>query len=313
MADNKEFSININIDEVAQKLGQVADTIAPQIQKSVENLSAATHAKIVTIVNEAFPEDEFKRQFYLGQGKYAKTNLKSDEHPLVLPDSKNLRWNKLSNNLWVVELDPSAEWLEMGRDRVSMATEDWLLKPGPSLKHAKDGSTYKSIPMPAGKQASHSKSDKGEAFLKDALMQSIEKAGIDLKTIQMDNAGNPKLGITDKIDTSDFEWQGSSIAGAFSRGRTAEESAATGLPEHEGHFMIGGAVMLQREDPDVKGGVRRDAVVFRTVSSKHLGEDRWMAPAVPGIHAFEQAERWANDQWNAIVKQMDDQFNKVLG
>jgi hypothetical protein len=311
MADS--FKIGCNAEEIATQLGVAVEEVQGQLQSAMENLSASTHAFIVQKANTDLAHNDYLRNAFLGKGDKITHNLQSDQHPLVSPDAKNLRWNKLGNNMWVVELDESAAYINDGRARMSMATAEWLLKPNDKLRRAKDGSTYKVIPMPAGGASQHDGGAQMGAsmFLKHSLKAAIKKAGVNMKKIENDEFGKPKMGILHHLDTSKFEEKGRSIQGAYSKPRSPSEAAATGLKAHSGNFMIGGAAVIQRAATN-KAGATKEAVVFRVVSSKHQGEDRWMAPEVHGIKAVEAAYDWAQKEWSDILKQIEEDFAKKM-
>ncbi len=307
------FKITTNADEIAAQLGVAAEDVQKQLQAAMETLSASTHAFIVQKANAELAHNDYLRNAFLGKSDKVTHNNQSDPHPLVSPDAKNLRWNKIGSNMWVVELDQSAEYIDQGRPRMSMATEDWLLKPNDKLKTAKDGSTYKVIPMQAGGASQHGEGpDIGAGmFLKHALHSAIKSAKVNMKQIERDSNGDPRMGILHKLDVSKFEEKGRTKQGAFSKPRTPAEAAATGLPAHQGHFMIGSAVVMQRP-ADNKAGAKKEAVIFRVVSSKHQGEDRWQAPEIHGIKAMEAAYNWAQQEWMDILKKIEEDFAKKI-
>jgi hypothetical protein len=306
MADG--FKFDVNADDVADQLGTTVEAIQKDLVKAVETISGGAHAFIIQKANQDLSHNTYLRDAFLGYGDKAKSGKESDKHPLVSPDAKHVRWNKIGSYMWVIEIDESARYIEEGRSAVSMATEDWLLKPG-KAKKAKDGSTYRVIPMPAGGTSSHEPSAQGAAFLKHSLRSAIKKAGVKMSQIERDPSGQPKFGVVASLDVSKFEAkaQDKNIPGTFSKPRSPADAAATGLKAHEGNFMIGGAAVIQRP-ADNKAGVKKEAVVFRVVSSKHQNEDRWMYPEVKPLNSLEAAYEWAKQEWEEALKMLEEKY-----
>lgn len=133
------FRIKVDVSEIAEKINKTADVIEDKVTKAVENLSIATHAFIINKANETFKDSNFKREYYLGLGQHGKTvNKEGTKDSRVDESAKHVRWIKIGDGIWMVELDEKAEWLEEGREPSFMG--EWLLKPGAKgVKTAKDG------------------------------------------------------------------------------------------------------------------------------------------------------------------------------
>lgn len=304
-----KFHFIINIDEIADKISLASNVIESRVKTAVEALSVSVHA---FIINRASSElSGFKKDFFLGTGEHAKKETqKSTPHPGVDQSARHVRWVKVADSLWVVELDEKVAWIEQGRSPVSMATEDWLLKPGSKgLKTAKDGSKYKAIPF------THTRGGKDLNTDKPALASIINKAfkaqKIPLKKIEKDSSGNPKLGVIHKLQINIPEGGHASMPGIFSRPRSPEEAAATGLKAHGGIHYLKDAVVIQRKNP--KGKVVKEAVTFRIVSSKHQAENRWMYPAVKPFGAIPAAYQYAQEEWAQILPKLLEEINQTIG
>ena len=292
-----DFHFKVDLARIAESLGQTREVIETHLIPEIKNLSISTH------------------QFVL---KYAQNMLKSSSWklPLFLGEkNKNVRWIEITDGLWVVEIDDSAAWIEEGRPPTSMATEDWLLKPskgGSSKwpKRAKDGSLYRPIPF------THFKS-KGELPPTDKpayrtmVGNAMERQGIS-KGIERNSDGTPKLGILHKLNITPPGPQ-SQFPNMYSRPRTAEEAALSGLKPHGGIFHLQGAVVLQRMIGKKKKTPVKETVVFRIVSSKHKAEGRWMYPKTEGIHSLKAAYEYAQKTMDEIEKRLQDKIAQVTG
>lgn len=317
------FRFRVDVSEVAEHLGRTREEIEDKVVGGVETLSIAAHAYIVNLANTTFGSGNFKRQYYLGIGPYGKNaHGTSTKDPRIDQTVKNLRWIKISDGIWMVELDENAKWLEDGRKETFMG--DWLLKPGAKgVKRAKDGSLYRVIPF---KETEGGKTAAGASpVLADIVMQHAKSQRISLKKIETNPDSTPKLGILHKLDIRPGDAPGYAPGAIYSKPRTTEDSIATGqggtpLPPHAGIFKLSGAVVAQNAydkktgelitNPQraqkmiasKKAKVKKETVVFRVISSKHKHENRWMYPEVEGANFFQKAYEHAEQQWASIVQ-----------
>ncbi len=307
-----EVKFTIDIEDIATKLDKTREVIEEKVVPALERLSISTHAFIVNKANQEL--DGFKRDFFLGNGKHGdKTTERSSNHAGVDQSAKHVRWTQVTKGIWVVEIDEKAAWIEEGRPPTSMATEDWLLKPG-KAKRAKDGSLYRSIPfkqLEGGKPAPNTK-PAYQSLVKAAMRQQ----NIHQTRIEKNQDGSPKLGIIHRLNVTGPEGGWQKHPGVFSKPRTDQEAAMTGFKPHEGIFHLKGAVVTQRMKPGKKGGagkVVKETVVFRTVSSKHQMEGRWMAPEVKPFGAIPAAHKYAQEQWETMMKALQEELNRAAG
>jgi hypothetical protein len=294
-----EFRFTVNLSDVSRKLNQAAEIVKNDVNDAVKKLSASTHAFVV---------------------KHGQDTLKGyalDKWLEKKPGSstlQNVRWTPIAENMYVVEIDPAIKWIEEGRPETSMATEQWLLK-GPvvprgkrGVHQSKSGSKYRAIPMTQAKGSGSVKPHFEQTPALAAIVkQALKDNHLSLRSIERNQDGSPKIGILHKIDMKDYE-PSRSIAGFHSRPRTPAESMMSGLKPHEGHFLLGGMAVIQRPEPKAKGGVAREAVTFRTVSTKHQSEGRWMAPAVQPLNSIPQAYEYAKREWENILKELEEKF-----
>lgn len=277
------FEFKVNLKEIADQVGKTSEEIAKRVNEEVRKLSMSTHAFVVQYANSKL--EGFKRNYFFGK------------------DNENVRWVEIAENMWVVEIDPKAAWIEEGREEVSMATDKWLLKPG-KVKRAKDGSTYRSIPFTHSKPSDQRRNPE----LAGVLSQELRRQGIDLKKVDYEPNGQPKLGIVRKIGFSSAVTQKSSANSMFfSAKRDPKDAQRLGLPPYQGAHYLQGAVVTQRMDN--RGKVKRDVVTFRTVSSKHQNEDRWRYPKVEPLNSIPAAYEYANTEWKKIVSALEQEFS----
>ena len=159
-----DLDFKVNIDEVADQLRVKREAIEGRIVHEVKNLAASTHAFVVNFAQKKLADNSFMRDWFFG-----KTDPQSGE-------SEKVKFQELGPGMYVVSIDESSRWIEEGRPPKSMATEEWLLKPG-KTKTAKDGSKYRVIPMKQMGGAG-GKSDNSYAGFTNILKSALKKQGI---------------------------------------------------------------------------------------------------------------------------------------
>jgi hypothetical protein len=286
----KPYNIFINADAVAKKIGDHYDNIRNELRTAVQNLSIQTHAKIIEMANEDLKG--WQLQNFLGE------------------NGSNIRWRQASDNIWAVEIDEKVMFYDRGRPIVSMATESWLLKNG---KKAKDGSVYRAIPFKKDLSAkgisAHGVSGTLNIMAKNAIQAARTEQGqkISLRTIERNRDGSPRVGILHKIPVAQ-PFNQRQAPNLFSRPRSAEDAKKTGLKEHEGIFKLQGLVIAQRM---VGAKVKREAMTFRVVSSKHKNENRWMYPEIKAHRFLERAFQWAiNEAWPQQLRELTERLKR---
>jgi hypothetical protein len=304
------FRFRVDVSQAAALMSRTREEIEDKVVNSVEMLSIAAHAYITNLANTQFAQDDFKRQFYLGLGKYAKdASGESTKDDRIDQSAKNLRWIKVADGIWVVELDERAQWLEEGRAETFMG--EWLLKPGAKgVKRAKDGSLYRAIPF---KQTEGKADAPGtKPLYPELIRKQAARQKISLTKIEKNADGSPKLGVLHKLDMKPTSTQAQS-PDMYSKPRSIEDALKSGLKPHSGIYKLEGAVVTQRQVKG-RGGktkVKKETVVFRVISSKHKAEHRWFYPTVKPLNAFGQAYEWANKQWETIIKQIEMDLSRT--
>ncbi len=311
------FRFRIDVSEIAAKLAVARELIEDQVVRNVELLSISAHAYILGLAKKEWANDDFKRNFYLGIGQKDAAGT-STNNPAIDMSAKYLRWVKVADGLWVVELDERARWLEEGRPETFMG--EWLLKPGAKgVKRAKDGSLYRAIPF---KETSGKKDTSSSPVLAQIVRDYAKQHKINLTKVEKHADGTHKLGMIRKLDIRPHDAAGYAPTAIFSRPRTEEEARLTGLKPHSGIFKLQGAAVFQnvydqgkivtnkqqakKIAATKKGSVKKETVVFRVISSKHKAEGRWMYPEVKPVNFFQQAHSHAEAQWANIVKSIEE-------
>ncbi|RLF65137.1 MAG: hypothetical protein DRN30_04575 [Thermoplasmata archaeon] len=286
-----QLDFRVNLREIAEKVGQTAEALSKRVNDEIKNLSISTHAFVVSYANEKLKG--FNRSHFFGEG------------------GQNVRWNEVAPNIWVVEIDESVKWIEEGRGPVSMATADWLLKPGAKgVKTAKDGSTYRVIPFSHG-QGVGGKKTSGDPEIASMIRKTLRKKSISLNKIERDQFDKPKLGVLHKLGINEKRSQ--YPQSLFSAPRNEKTAKQIGLKAHTGHHYLNNAVVVQRETEGKNGKskISKEVVTFRVVSSKHQAEGKWMSPKVEPLNSIPEAYKYAEGEWEKIVKSMEDEYRRT--
>lgn len=278
-----EFTFRTNLGEVADKLGQQAEDIAGRVNSEMQNLSISTHAFVLRHANDNL-EGWTRNHFFGDMGE-------------------NVRWNQIAPNIWVVEIDESVAFIEEGRAQTFMG--NWLLKDGAKgVKTAKDGSKYRVIPFSHGKGSDTQKQPELAAMIK----KQLKNKGVTLSKLERNQWDKPRVGVLHKLD---LDMPRSSYPQKhFSEPRSEKNAEKLGLKDHTGNFFLKNAVVVQRETTNEKGKkkVSRDVVTFRVISSKHEAEGRWMYPKIDPLNSIPEAYKYAESEWEKIVKKMESEF-----
>lgn len=282
MSDDKFLHISVNIDEVAKKLELLSDDIKQTIKQAIEALSVSTHAFIVDKAQKELKG--WKRDFFLGD------------------KGSNVRWSKVGDGIWMVELDPSVAWMEQGRPKTF---QSWLLE-GPNVKTNKKGEKYRVIPM-GQKGLAGDKYNNPVPSVDTTIKNVLKQNKISLKGIEKNDDGTPKLGILHRVNFESPFTQ-SQTPDLFSKPRTPDQAALTGLKPHGGIHHLQGLTVTQRMQGKK---VVREAITFRVIHEAHEKEGRWFAPEVKPLNFMQQAHEWALKQWSdTILPQIQEQFSK---
>lgn len=260
------FFLNVDLGELQDLLG-LEDAVKEEMKLAGQALTAAMHAHI---------EEEANKKLHTRRAMF----LEGVE--IMNPDP----------DVWVVSLDASVRWIDDGLPEHSMV--DDLLK-SDKAKTAKDGSKYLSVPFQHNKGPTQL--TPSQQTLLDTIKRNLKSFGVPYGKIETDNQGNAKLGklhefdiMTAPIKTNEGPGQGKGPIGAVRQG-------PTGIP------LLQGVQVIQKKVTRADGseGVGRFIMTFRTVSSKHKEENRWMHPGLPGIGVFDETAEWAKQHWETVI------------
>jgi len=171
--------------------------------------------------------------------------------------------------LYIVALASSADWIEDGMEPRDMRES---LLSSPHARTSRDGHRYLVVPM---SHVSSSTPAPGPATVAASMHASIrarmQEAGIGME-LERDAHGQPRTGLLHRLP------------GGGPRMRS-------------GHGLFDGLAVYQRQ---TLKGVTRDAMTFRVVSDKSP-DGSWNHPGMDGVKIFDEAARWAEDQWERVV------------
>lgn len=295
------FYLNLDLTELVKFQENLQPAALAAMQKAGEALTAETHAHIVEQV----------------QNRLRSTREKYLDH---------LGFHQVTENSWVVDLMPGAFFIEEGLpanfDMIEALLNDapkpGTAKPGHGTPlgmrkgktkiSKKDGSRYRMIPF------EHSKAPTRQTpamkSLTDTIKSELKKQKLPgLGTIESGADGKPKLGFVRELDitkrplkTGPGPGQGKGPVGQVRQG-------PTGVP------LLQGVRIYQHKIKDKQGkeSVKKFAMTFRVVSSKHKGQGRWQHPGLEGRRFFDEAFTWALDQWENKVKPqiIDDMISRL--
>lgn len=172
-------------------------------------------------------------------------------------------------HVWVIALDEKALWIEEGIE----ANKD--MKPG-LLKGAK----YKVIPFRYDKKPS-ANTPMTQALVSE-INQKLRKHDLSISKIEKDASGSPKQGLLHEFDMS-----GKGRHVNWVKRRSDETHPLTRLRIYQ--------------NTDKAGKTRRDAMVFRTVTSGPASAGKWIHPGYEAKNFMNKAMDKAINEWENQV------------
>jgi hypothetical protein len=255
--------LHLDLEGFVAQQNRTLEIANEMLSRAMEDLAAMSYSKVVELAQAQL---HTTRQEYLN----------------------NLSYEQAGPTLWTVTLKSKAMWIEEGMPRHEMI--DDLLK---NAKVSKKGTLYKVIPFPI-KGASQTAA--AAMPIRMAAMGALRRAKINMRDIEREVDGRPKIGTLHKLDvmgspikTAEGIYQGHGPVGNVRQG-------ATGIP-----FLQNMRVM-QRMIGGANGNIQRTAMTFRVVSSLHKGSGRWMHPGVKAKKLMDQAFAWAENEWESAIK-----------
>lgn len=280
-----KYRFSINVDEVASQVNKSVADIKERVYSEVEKLSISAHAFIIAKAQAEL--SGYIRKAFLGD------------------DNRNVRWEKVSGQIWAVTIDEKAAWVVDGRPATFMR---WLLYNNPKAKTSKAGDRYAHIPFTNAKLSGSSERNMNDpkAAYESIVKKTMKEAGIPLRKIERNIDGTPKIGVLHKLP---IEPPGTreQFPGMFSIPRTQETARRIGLPAHGGIFHLKGMLITQRLNQ--KGKPVREAITIRTISSKHEAEgNRWIMPEVKPFNVLQQAHDHAQEEWSKVLEAIKREY-----
>jgi len=249
-------------------------------------------AKILDLNEELKPKieralQEAGRALAKQADAHIKENVQKSLHSTREKYIKAMKFEDVGNNTWIISLDESVMWLEEGMQEHEMIDD---LLASSKAKTAKDGSRYLAVPFEHKKGPTQQ--TQAATDLTTTLRAELQKRNIPYAGIETDKDGKPKLGklhsfdiLKQPIKTQEGPGMGHGPIGAVRQGNT-------GIP-----FLQGVRISQKM----VGGKVHRSIATFRLVSSKQKGSGKWVHPGIVAKRFFDEAERWALDQWETQI------------
>jgi hypothetical protein len=259
------FTVSIDFSDL-DSLMDMRGVVDKAVHDAAQNLATATHH---FISDQAQKKLHTRRKMYLDA-----LHLGEDNGDIV------------------ITLDASVRWIEDGMKPHSML-EDLLNSP--KAKTGKDGDKYLVVPFELNKR----KQDMTPAqrTLLETVRKSLAMVGEKPNRIENGPDGQPKLGLVRKMDIMSLpiktfnSGQGHGAIGDVRQG-------PTGIP-----FLQGVRVYQNKmKGKDGEDKVKRTIMTFRVASEKHMDEaNRWEHPGLQAINIFEEAARWAQEQFDSVI------------
>jgi hypothetical protein len=247
------IKINIDVAAIAAQFKEFAVEAEQEFIQGVKALASMTHAKVAELASQEL-----------------KSSLKT------LQD--NLKFEEVSDGIWVVAIDEDALWIEEGLD-ANFDMKPGLLRDGET---AKDGHKYRVVPFEHSKAPSQMN---GYAQnLVDRIKSELKQQKVPFKKIEKNAQGSPRVGLL-----HEFNFGGETPG----KGNTP---------------VLDRLRIYQTQTPG--GGVRRDIFTFRTVSDKPNQKDKWLHPGVDAKKFLDRAVEWAMKEWETKV--LPDLMTKVM-
>lgn len=271
--------LNVDLAAILELRNDLEPKVRQVLRDAARDLSHQTHAHIAEEVNQ---------KLHSTRDKYQKA-LKIDE---------------VDDETFLITLDRSAMWIEEGLGEHEMI--DDLLK-SPKTKTAKDGSRYLAVPFQHNKGPTSQ--TPAQTDLTNTLRAELKRRNIPYGKLEM-GANGPKLGLLHKFDIMRMPTKTQEGPGMGKGPLGAVRQGPTGIPFLQ-HIRI---YQKQIVDPETnKSRVVKNIMTFRMVSSKHKGSGRWVHPGLEAKHFFEEAQKWAENQWETrIVPDIMKRLNAVL-
>lgn len=262
------FFVNLDISALTSMGEKAEATVKSAMEDAVRKLTLATHTHIL---------EQVQNKLHSSRQKYIDA----------------LSYKQISQDTWMIDLDPSAFFIEDGLPS-NWEMIDALLgqgrpnksrlqgTPKGQVKTAKDGHKYRAIPF------EHSKGPTSQTpfqqSLTDMVKSSMKQQKIPWGPIEKDASGAPKLGLLHSFDVH----------------KTSKGAVPV---SKQGTSLLAGVRVYQRQVQDKQGKpvVKKAVMTFRIVSEKQKGTGAWVHPGLEGRKFMDEAYEWALRQWSEVI------------
>lgn len=276
------FSVNIDVSEIANLVGETRKAADMAMQEAARNLTAMTHAKIVELAGSKLHS---RRQMFVD----------------------GLSYQQVAADTWLINLDAKVRWIDDGMPAHNML--DDLLK-SKKAKTAKDGSRYVVVPFNHGPGKGASNSTPAQMDLVATIKSEMKRKNIPFGTIEKDASGQAKTGrlhsfdiMKEPLKTANGPGQGHGPIGDVRQGPNQRQNVGGG-PGGGGTPFLQGVSVYQNKVKDRFGNtsVKRSIMTFRVASSKHKEQgNRWNHPGTDPMNILEDAAKWAMETFDREI------------
>lgn len=328
----RQYRVPSTVDRLGRQKYYFLDFYSPELKLALEIDGAAFHTAERDGVRDATLRRVGIQVVHVPAKLVRSRKFEDSILPAILSNHqekitfKDVALTTLKHRKWSRDLSLTRRWDIRVEDGASFVCGGILIHNSPhsmvdsllrnNAKTAKDGSKYKVIPFDQGKGGATT--TPGQSLLNQAVRQELQKRNINYKKIERHPDGRPKTGLLHKLDITSAPLRpegtqgrpgfGKGAVGEVMQGPNAQGGSGGGTPLLQG-LRIYQTGVFKRDaqgnqvpvmDKFGRQKVTRGIVTFRVVSSKHKGI-KWEHPGLEGTHFFEEAEKWAEDQWTQNI------------
>lgn len=261
------FFLNLDLSPIMKIEDQMKPAVEAAMKDAVRRLTTATHGHILEEVQNKLKST---RQKYIDA----------------------LAFEQVSDDTWIIKLDPSAFFIEEGVSPGHEMIDDLLKQGRPTkgkdagapkgeIKTAKDGSRYRVIPFEHNKGPSQQTPK--QTSLTDMIRTEMKARKIPYGGIEKDAGGQPKVGMLHSFSVN-----------------TQKQKVPV---SKSGISLLQGVRVYQTKVKDAQGKdkVKKGIFTFRIVSSKHKGTGKWIHPGIEARKFIDEAFKWAVNEWETKI------------
>ena len=264
--------LNLDISDILNLKAEFKPKVDQALKDAMSQLVQQSHAKFLELVNQ---------------------NLHSTREKYLAALSSPMQVDK---DVWVIELDKSANFIEDGLSK----NFDMLkgLLSSPKAKTSAKGDKYIAVPFIHNKGPTAS--TPAQISLTETIKAEFKKRKIPYGKIEKDNLGNPKQGLLHSFSINNAPLKTHEGVGQGHGAIGQPKQGVTGIP------FLSGVRVYQKHivDPKTnKVSTKKAIMTFRMASSKN--PDAFKHPGLDAKDFFQKVSDWALDQWvNSIQHQV---------